>query len=174
MSKAIMVALGVKDDADESAGIAAATQLSELKREVFALTGKLTLSEAVGALHAYRAGNEQVTALSARAEAAEKRVLQTEIEQLLDSAGRDGKIPPAKRADFMALGQRDLVALKTTIDLLPALPGQSPPIIAAPADTTLLSAEEEEIARMLGNDTAKLRQHKAKKLLNPSAQPTKE
>jgi phage I-like protein len=175
MSKAILVALGCKDDADESAGIAAATQLSDLKREVMSLTGKMTLSEAVGALHAFRSASEQVVALSARAEAAEKKLLKADVEKLVDAAARDGKVPPAKRDDFVALGERDMVALKTTLDLLPVLPGQGAP--AKPADVApavvALTADEERIARMFGNDPAKLREHKAQ-MLKASAQPTEE
>lgn len=167
MSKTVFVALTGRDDADEAAALAAAMALTDLRKEIITLTGKQSMSEALGVLHANSVAAAEVVKLSAEVEQLRGAQRQVEVDKLVDDASRAGKVPPAKVEALKALGKRDLVALRETIELLPVMPGQGQSPRPAPASKTgvvvvELSASDREAAKLLGVKPDALKAHKAK------------
>ena len=142
MSKTVFVALTGRDDADEAAALSAAMALTDLRKEIFTLTGKQSFSEALGVLHANSVAAAEVVKLSAEIDQLRGAQRKIEIDKLVDEASRAGKVPPTKVEALKALGSRDIEALRATIDLLPTMPGQAPSPKPAPAsDSSVVVVE---------------------------------
>jgi|GEM_PF-4583610 len=125
MSKTVLVALGLNADLDESAAVLEAAKLADLRREVYSITGKSSLAEAMGVIRAQAASHDQVVALTAQVAAsnAEKRAL--EFDALVKAGSDAKKLSPALAASewIKSLrGKEDgALQLRSFLDAAPAL-----------------------------------------------------
>jgi phage I-like protein len=168
--KLALKALGLDSEADESEALAAVSSLKDFERNVVALTGKASKSEALGALTAIV--EKAATADRATAELAALKSAQAkaEIAALIDEAtdpARGGKVAPAKREEVIALADKiGIDGLRSYLSMLPkkvASASESPRETndAGPAAGELaLSANEMSVARQLvGDDPIALKIH---------------
>lgn len=161
--KLVLHQLGLPDDAEETKAVDSVIELTAFRKEVLALSGKDTLSEARGALQAMKQAHEQVASLSARVNELEADKLNTELTSLINAAVEDGRCPPAKKETLMDLGKRDLQALKTCLDMLPVLtpsPVKQPELTAV---DSVLSDAETQVALAFGHDPKRIAALKHKK-----------
>lgn len=154
--KTVLVALGLKADADEAAAEKVAGKLRKFKTEVLALAGKESGSEAIGVLTALRMKAEKADALETELAKLKADQVAAEKGALIDEAIKGG-VAPAKRAELEAL---DLGALKVCLSLLPKRPEAAQPPAKAPAVASALTAEEAEIVKMTGLTPEKFLEHR--------------
>jgi ATP-dependent protease ClpP protease subunit len=105
MLKFLCAALGLADTATEVEVQAAITKRLESARlageqlvALVALTGKTSVDEAKGIVAAWKAGAEQIPALSAKVTDLEKKLAGDKLEQLIAKGKTDGKLAPAMEA----------------------------------------------------------------------------
>lgn len=132
--------------------------------QLFALTAKNSAADAMGVVQGWKAGSDQVAALSAKLADVEKKAGEREIEELIGEAKKDGRLGAAaeKAARDVALSG-GVSALRSMLSVLPkhGKPAGDPD---PKGITVALSAEELEVAKQMGVDPAKLAETKAKKL----------
>ena len=160
--KTLLSAMSLQPEATEAEALSTLTRLQDEKRrlddqvkEVLALTGKATLSEAKGVIEA---GKQSVATVESQAkEIATMKASETEREvvALVDKASVDGKIPPAKRDEALAMGRKDVAMLRSFIGMLPvqalgASDGPKPPTGSTTVVT--LTAEDRAVMKQLGID----------------------
>lgn len=126
MSKTVIVALGLDADAEESTAVAKASQLAGLEREILSLAKAKSLPEAIGILAAREvsAGATAAELVTARAEVAalKKSTVDAEAKRLCDDASKEGRLPPAKRAEIDGLyAKYGIDAVKATLSMLPVV-----------------------------------------------------
>lgn len=128
-----------------------------LSAAVVSLTGKDSVDEQVGALHALKATAGQVAALSARVAELEGEVVGGKLEAVIRAGAEGKKLSPADLAGETDLGKvvkgfveaRNLVALSALVGALPAKVAVAE--VKAPETQGIqLSAEEAEIDRAFG------------------------
>lgn len=90
-----------------------------LREEVKSLTGKQDPADIRGTLMAWRQAHEQVTALGAQVAELRKSERLREFDAALVEGKRDGKVPPAKEKEFLALRDREdgLQTLRVVLSL---------------------------------------------------------
>jgi phage I-like protein len=105
MLKFLIAALGLADTATEADVQAALTKRLEAGRvageqlvALVGLTGKGSTDEAKGILQAWKAGAEQVPALTAKVADLQKQAAGDKLEQLIAKGKADGKLAPAMEA----------------------------------------------------------------------------
>jgi HK97 family phage prohead protease len=137
--KSVLVALGLAESAHESDALAATTRLRESQREVLALTGKDSFAEALGVLHAWRAGAQQTETLAADVQSLRAQIEQRDRAGMIEQARRDGKLAPTLLAwaeaqpldtlkSFLAAAPRVVPGTKA---IEPAPPAAAPTAAAA-------------------------------------------
>lgn len=163
--KSILVALGLKAEADETEAFAAVNALREFERDTMATLGAKTLSEAAGALLALKAKADKTDALSTELETIKASAIASEVKSLLDEAVKDGRVAPAKRAELEQLQAKHGVdALKVCLSMLPkAASAAIPPAADAPSASANhgLSPEELEVLKHTGLKPEEYVKHKA-------------
>lgn len=158
--KTVLVALGLKAEADEAEAFAAANKLRELERAIFALAGKESAADALGALTAMKLKAESADVAIAELAKFKADAVAAEKNSLIDAAIKGG-VAPAKRAEIEAL---ELSALKVCLSLLPkAAPAAVEPAADAPAVIAAsgLSKEELAVIKTTGLSPEKYLEHKA-------------
>jgi phage I-like protein len=95
MSENVVMALGLKADTDEASAIVAASQLLDLKSQLFAATGASTVSDALGKLHAYKGSHVRVLEMEARLRAIETDKRHAEFDALMKEKETIEKATPA-------------------------------------------------------------------------------
>jgi phage I-like protein len=93
--KTVLVALGLSAETEESAAVAAAAGLADLKREILALTAKPTTAEALGVLRAQAQSHEQVVQLNGRVAQLEAEKRAQEFDALVHNGEASAQISPA-------------------------------------------------------------------------------
>jgi len=167
--KTVLVALGLKADADETEAFAAVNSLREFAREVLALSGTKNHGEAMGALLALKSKAEKADASDAELTKFRAEFAAKEVTSLLDEAIKDGRVAPAKRAELEALhAKHGVEALRTCLSMLPkAAPAAVPPVegAASAAATSGLTDEQLKILKLTGLSPEKFleakREHEA-------------
>jgi phage I-like protein len=172
MLKLLAARLGLPDTSTEAEVVAALSRHQDKARAdadaiaaLVALSDKSTVNEASGVFQAWKAGAEQVTALSAKVsdlsaklDAVEKAKLEVEIDTLVKGAVAAGKLPPANEKLAREMGAKDIAMLRAWVEALPVVVTPSgsekkPDDKSGPAIT--LSDEHKAIAAKLGVDPAK-------------------
>ena len=165
--KSLFKALGLSDTATEAEALVALNAVSEQVRSVVTLSGKASFGEALGIISGWKAGADQVAALSAKVAEMEKANATREIDSLIDEAKRDGRLAPAHEETARKVAAAGgSVALSAMLSVLPKLgaprqepadgQGQTPPA----AEPT---PEEKHVSSLLGLDPAKVAAFRAKK-----------
>lgn len=154
----VVVALGLKVDAEEADALAAVTSLKDFERNALALSGKTNRGEALGVLTALAAKAEQSDKLAAELVSLKAAAVKAEVELLVDEAVKDGRVEPAKRAEMVALADAATVAgLKACLSLLPkkVLSAAESPAETSSGDVKTFSAMEIQFAKaFVGDDQA--------------------
>lgn len=125
--KTVLVALGLKAEADEAEAFAAVNSQREFMRAAFAIAGKDSASDALGALTALKLKAEQGETAVAELAKLKADQIASEKKSLIDAAIAGG-VPAAKRGELDAL---ELSALKVCLSILPK---QAAPAIEKPAE----------------------------------------
>lgn len=132
-------------------------EMAALSGVVLALTGKSTIDEQVGVLHALKASADNVTALTAEIDALKASQLADKIAAVVKAGADARKLSPADLSASTPLGLAvkgfvdggNLVALSALVDVLPAkVSGVE--VVGKPATALVLTAEEQEIDRGFG------------------------
>jgi phage I-like protein len=171
----VLVALGLKVEADEAEAFAAVNSLRDFAREVLAISGAKSNPEAIGALTALKAKADRAESLDAELATIKASAAAAEVAHLLDEAVKDGRVAPAKRADLEALHAKHGVdALRTCLSMLPkAAPAAIAPAADKPAaDASGLTADQLKILKATGLSPEKFMEHK--KVLSQIVNPTEE
>lgn len=126
--KNLLIALGCAEDAEEVIALSAVEQLKSTTSQLLALSGKETVAEALGALHAMKEQAAQAASLSAEVAQLKAEKLDAQINGLVDEAVKDGRLAPAKRAEVIALSAKlGVDGLKSFLSMLSVQPAQSKP-----------------------------------------------
>lgn len=132
----ILTMLGLKSDATEGDIETAMKAFAASKEMLLAATTKATEAEA------------KITELSKRLADMQTEKVSAEVDALLDSAKRDGRVSPAQAEALKAKGVEDLEFLKT---FLSAAIKATPEVKTEPKkDTTSLSEAEKQMAKAFG------------------------
>lgn len=122
----------------------------DFAKDVLTLTGKTSVSEALGVLKGHKAAAEQAQKLSQRVAELEAEKVNAEAERLVNEAVTAGKVEPAAKAQMLELGKKDVVQLRALLAVLPSrVPGGNPAASPtqpkdAPATVTLTDEEKEQ------------------------------
>jgi phage I-like protein len=168
--KTVLVALGLKAEADEAEAFAAANKLREFERAILSLAGKDSVQDAIGVLTALRLKAEQADSLSAELLKLKSDQVAEQKKALIDEAIKGG-IAPAKRGELEAL---ELGALKICLSLLPKAPASAvvPDESSVVAPASGLSPDQLKILKLTGLSPEKFAEHK--KALAQIVNPTEE
>lgn len=144
-----------------------------ISREIVALTGKSSSSEALGVLKAWKQSSIQVTALTARVQELESQIVEREVSELVESAFKEGKITKALKPWALEMGKKDIAQLRSFIAAAPRVvalgssvkePGEEKePVVKrwedlAPIEKHRLHVENPETYEALKADFQKRRQ----------------
>jgi phage I-like protein len=121
--KMLLLALSLKDTATEAEALAALNKLQERERELVALTGKATASEAFGVVQAWKQGAEQVVVLSAKLQELEGARTEAEVNSILEKLASEGRMVPAQKELLSKMGRTDLAQLKAYAATAPKIVG---------------------------------------------------
>lgn len=163
--KTLLIALGLADTATEAEAVAALARLQDGGKQLLALTGKSSLSEALGVAVAWKQADEQVKTLTARLSALETEKATHEIDELVAKGKKEGKVPPAMEAFCREMGQKDLVMLRSFLEKAVPVVGApaKAPAVGDPSDATL-NEHDLEILSKTGTDPKKFLAEKARLL----------
>ncbi len=174
--KSLLIALGLTETATEAEALAAlnardtkAAAEAGIVRDMVALTGKATASEAIGTATAWKHAAEQVTTLSARVQELEGAGRDRDVTAMVEDATKAGKITPALREWALSMGRKDIAQLKAFIDAAPVHVVATGERVAGDVPMTL-SAEEKEVAKNVGITEAAYLERKKSNLLKLAAQ----
>jgi len=154
MLKPALGILGLADTTSESEALARLSQLHTFRATILAQTGKASESEAIAALSALKTAETKATSMAAELEALRATTAKSEVENLLASGERDGKIEPGSSmrtflASLPAEGIKAFLASAAVIK-----PGQHKPAKSEKAGTVdagpaqLSAAQKAAVARM--------------------------
>lgn len=146
--------------------------LAAFERDAFVALGAKNAGEALGIIAALQVVSNEAASTKADLVALKKSTVDAEAKRLCDDAAKEGRLPPAKRAEVDGLyAKYGIDAVKATLSLLPVVAqsaSEGPKPVAenaAPADPAAkgaallaqFSATELKIARqMTGGDAAAL------------------
>jgi phage I-like protein len=88
---------------EESAENEDAKELTALRSQVIAITGKASVSEAIGAINLMATQAAELVTLKTKIEADKTTAEEAEFTALCESSVKEGKLPPAMKASFVAL-----------------------------------------------------------------------
>jgi phage I-like protein len=148
--KLIASLVSLSADATEEAIASAVTKLTDERALLLALTGKGSVAEASGTIAAWKSGSEQAAALSARVAELEGVQKSAEVLSLLEKASAEGKVAPAQKDLLIKMGNRDVEELKAFLSAAPKLMPTASKEPAAGSTVVVLSAEDTQVAAMLG------------------------
>jgi hypothetical protein len=116
--KTVLTAMNLKEDATEAEALSEVTRMKDGIREILELTGAKELSAAKGTILALKSSASQVQALTDRLTAIEGEKRDAEIATLIKGSK---KVAPAMVKYFTDMGKKDIVQLKTFLELAPDL-----------------------------------------------------
>jgi phage I-like protein len=121
--KVLLSKLGLSENASEAEAIAKLEALQSFNGQVFALTGKTSIPEAIGVLNAWRGNEAEVTRLNKALTDVEGRNADREIEDAIAKGKTDGKITPASEPELRKLAKEHGVkALTAFLSVAAAAP----------------------------------------------------
>ena len=94
-NKTLMIALGLRPDANDTEAMSFATKLRDFQREVLQLSGKDDPAEALGVLRAHAQAQTQLVQLQARNAELEGAQRAGEFDRLVASGSASGQLTPA-------------------------------------------------------------------------------
>jgi phage I-like protein len=162
--KSVLIALGLSETSTEAEAQAIAQGLVSFQKDVLAIAGKPTASEAKGVLEAHK--QEALKAVELRTDLDKIKSAQAEVElnALVESALKSGKLVPAQKDWAMASGRKDPVSLKSYLDATPANKSSGGSEQRAPTGEQAgeLTTEEIALCAKTGTDPVKFKEYKLK------------
>ena len=162
MNPLLLAALSLSATATEQEVLAALAKLTPFRTEVFTLTGKSDLDEAVKMLKAWKDEAAKVPELTAKIAAMKAKKEAKKLESLVTDAVAGGYCPPSMKDEMLEMGRKSgSEFLKKTLKSLKKLSGvkgdeggdrELPRKTGAV--TTELTKEQLEVCRMLNLDPA--------------------
>jgi phage I-like protein len=157
--KTVIVALGLKADAEEADALAAVSSLKDLEREVIALSGKSDRASALGAIRAMQQSHEQVVALNTKVAQLESDKRAGEFDALVKQ-GQDANQITKAMADGEWLkslrGKEDgVVQLRSFLASAPKLASKPGDVVEASkpeADEEITPLDYQMARRFCGDD----------------------
>jgi phage I-like protein len=155
--------------------LSAMTALTGVRDKLVALTGQSTEAAAIGTIEAWKAKAAQTDQLLAERATEQTALLTAEMGRVLEGAVKAGKLPPAMKT-FEERGALAFGAGKVTkegVEYLTAKWGAAPAIVnpggvGNPSEkktgTAILTAEDRQIAALMGNDLKDVEAFKTKQL----------
>jgi phage I-like protein len=147
--------------------------LRQLGAGLIALTGKISPSEALGELAAWKQSHERVVYLSDKVRQIELRERNATFDAELKELVRQGKVTPGfARSEFfsrMRASEDALVQLRAFAKSAPVMPSIADPVMVAlddhatPPPAERLSAEQLRIAHHMGLSEKDIQEHKARR-----------
>lgn len=157
--KKMLTAVGLRVDMNEGEAISELTALSSFRGTIFVVTGKSTVAEALGVLHAWKANDAETTALRARIAEIEEKGLRVEFDGIIDGAIKSAKVTPAEKDGLIALtlGASGKVTTQAIAQLTAYLGTRGALVRTTPTPEKKTGAgnltdADVTVARMLGNN----------------------
>lgn len=162
--KTVIVALGLRADAEEADALAAVSQLKEFEREIVTLSGAKDRASAIGAIVGLKSIVAGAESVKTELETLKKSTVDADCKRALDEATAAGKLAPAKRADVEGMyAKYGIDAVKSMLSMLPVVvqsAAEAPrPIVGAAAGDVELSAQEIAIAKNVCGSPGELELH---------------
>jgi phage I-like protein len=150
----------------------AMSSLTAVRSQLCTLTGQATEAAALGVLEAWKTKAAQTDTLLAEKQTVETAALTAQMGHVLDAAVKAGKLPPALRAleekGALAFGGGKIS--KDGVDYLTAKWGEAAALVdnkgkeQKPNGTAVLTSEDFQVAKMLGNDPKDVEAFKTKQI----------
>lgn len=146
---------GATGSVDLQAALVAVRGNADSSRQLLAVTEAASPAEAIGKVTAWKASAADADQVRAQLAADRKAKADADAKGLLDQLCASGRLEPSKRGEFEALyAQHGAAALTAAASVLPQAtaktPGAPSPTPAPAAAVSSLSAEEREVAKILG------------------------
>lgn len=162
--KSILVALGLTAAASEGEALIALQQIRRERDEVLSITGKTSAPEAVATISAWKAASARVESLSTEVAKLTAEKTKQGIDAVIKRGLEEKRITPAQ-VQSLTTNFTSVEALTAFIDASPKntvlAPPAKEPSSGGANDVASLSAEEKEIAALMGVDLKKLAETKA-------------
>ena len=124
-------------------------KLSAPTREIIALTGAPTLSQAKGKILGWKQNAEKLEATVRELSALKANQRKTEVAGLVDAAEKEGKVTPGQKEKLVALGEKDPEMLKGLLETMPKLSGIVNPAQPLDKHPVTLSEDERKLMRQM-------------------------
>lgn len=160
-----LLSLGAQSsEQDVLTALASMQQVQAQSKELLALCGASSMSEAIGRVRGLQEKAARTDALEAQVAAAAESAKKAELNAVLEKAVADKKVAPAQVAFLSQMGERDIEQLKGYLATLSPLVATAPTKEPTGGSTgvALLSQAEQFIAQKMGLDPVKFAEHKAK------------
>lgn len=164
VSKTLLTHLGLAEAASEAEAVVAVSTLKDVVSQLVALTGKTNPAEALAVAQGWKAGAEQLSAVSARLAELEKAAEARAVDELIAVAKREGRLAPASETAARNVGAKaGVVALKAFLETMPKFAERKEPDEGhrteepAPIDVShiVLTAEERRQAKQAAGSSPK-------------------
>ena len=117
--KNVLTALSLGVSATEAEALSAVNTLTELQREVYSLTGKSSINEALGSLRGMKDSAAQVILLDAKLKEVEVAQRQAEVTALVQQGIHEQKVTPAMKGWAEQYALSDLAGFKEYLNTAP-------------------------------------------------------
>lgn len=152
--KAILMMLGLREDATEADALTKISKDAEASKELLSLTGAKNASEALGTVAAWKESHEKRAELVAETSKLSKEVRLAKVEKIVDDKIVEGFLTPAKREYAIALGVKDDEMfqgyLKQHDTKLPVAAAGTSEAKKAPKSTSKLTKQQQALCRQIG------------------------
>lgn len=168
----MLTAIGLRVDVSDQVALAELSGLTSFRSTVMGLTGKGTAAEALGVIAGWKANGEELTALRARVEEGEAKQLRAEFDGVIETASKEGKLSPAEGQSLGATMLK-LTGGKVTKEAIEGLKAHvatlgkkvtTDPTKERPGGSAVLTSEDVQIAKAMGNDPKDVEKYKTSQL----------
>jgi ATP-dependent protease ClpP protease subunit len=164
VSKTILAHLALAETATEADAVVAVSRMSENVKAFIALTGKEDVQEALGVVRGWQEAAKANQAVADELAKLRGEAQARAVDDLVASAKREGRLPPAAEKSARELGAQNVGALKAFLEVLPKVGGEraEAAVRAGVVDagdidleSVTLTAEEERMAKQMGGSSSK-------------------
>lgn len=162
MKSALIVALGLKADADESEVLGAVASMRDAQRSYLGVAGKESLPEALGVVEAWKRSHEALPGVQAELADMRTRALKADVDSIFTAAA--GKVTPAMEQSLRARSYdkpEDVAWLRAFVETMPTVQALGAKVDAPASPASVLTDEERRAARSLNLTEDQYAAHKA-------------
>ena len=163
--KAVVTALGLKEDCKEAEAMTEAVKLRDFRTEIVALTGAPSSEKALVEVASWRRSHQQVEALSAQVAEMKSSAESTERKALLERAVNEGKVGPKDDRLTAFLTKMSIESLREYLEIAPTFVTGKQEIKQDQSEAAVIRMDDAErsLLRQLGVDEKKYIAHMATK-----------